>query len=1788
MKKQWKRFGAYVLALLMTVTSLFTNVPVTTYAGQIVPEIQSMFDDFEGYGNQSVSNTWKKNDGGDTVNLSIVADKGEGHALSFQYDIGSYAGVVKSVNVNASKAEGISLWKKLDGSSNKLTVQLKDSNGYYWEAYIDNMSADSDEGVVRFPFSEFKAPSWSSYNQGKAGDATIKEIALYVNGSGKGTLYFDNIGTYSMVEQKEPDYQEKDGKITFSSDNNWSATDSTTKVTQSASGVTATVNNKKAQLRRTISKDVNLSGKKYIGYRLTYSKDLDGKLNASIAGKKTNGDVTPSQSQPSQSKPSQSQPSQVAPSESQPSRVQPTPSQKGLYVDGTKLCTADGQQVAMRGTNVAHVFFPDRTITDLNKNAELGANAVRLVLGNGYPAANGWTAAKNDAAQVEKLIQECKKLGMIAVLDDQTTTGGDDTVYLDRAVNYWIEMKDMLNKYKDCAIVNIANEWSGSWVSSNSNYKSAYINAVKKLREAGIENVLMVDAAGWGQDIMGLADVAPDILAADPNKNTMFSGHMYCYGAPDESGVKQRIDTFINKNLCFCVGEFGWKHQKDGQSGSIPYKTIMSYAQEKNVGWLAWSWYGNGSEGNYLQQGELDLVNADNSLKSPWGTDVAEQLKGAKKVSFSTASVSANTTAKTMSAAKTADAETEEVTKAGNGMYINGNKLMDGNGNEFVMRGVNIGHQWFTQYTKQAIEDSASLGSNTVRIVLGEGSVYTKASASEVSDIVNWAKASGQVCILELHDFTGGNDASQITQNCVNYWKGIKDVLNANKDYVILNIANEWRGKWSSSVSDSEKSLWKDTYKTAVKALRDAGIENVIMIDAAGYGNEATTVCEGAKEVLAADTTGNTMFSYHVYSSFGGDLTPNGGGTGAAITKAMDALKATGVCMCVGEFGFWQNGSEVDERTLVDYCATNNIGWVAWSWSGNGGIDEPLDLTSYKTHSKNDLSDWGKWVFGTKNGIQETSKLAYSGKTFSGTKITGTPDSLESPKLPDTSGGGGGNIGDIDAGELASLDWGEGINYDGSKSWSTAKFDKLENGGFSISNIDLAKENYPTFVAKMGGADLTKHKSIDILVRNNNSHTLQLCLGVKGGEVTYDDGSTGPALAETKSVDQTKLQNGRAPYIDVPKNKTVHVKFDIDSEHAQVYNGSNWQDVYSNVDSLNLRVQAGNPPSSVLENSLEIISIGYDWPDGKFDNEIAELNRPKTATKWVWNDRDFNWGTPITYSQDNEAGTVTMNYSVYNNGPKNEKGTGIQAQTNPGGDSKVGEDWTPYKSVSATLENTSNKPVHVTFLCRNGGNWTWAENSGYDDENGRTSSEECIIGANDKINVRYLLNEATWRTEGSGFNPTDSLADLDIVKCVAFKVYAGENDGEVSGTLKISNFQVNFGEKPSDSQITPSKPSTSTPSTSKPSTSTPSASTPSTVAPSTPASTEKVVFESQAKFANKVYNEADDTYTAIVYAPIDSTDSINAVDLTLTGGNGQVKISELAIADSLKALGVSEEPNPDPEVIEVENVTLDKSSIELTEGETSTLSAKVAPENATDKTLTWSSDHPEIADVTKNGKVTAVAEGKAVITVASTNGKKAVCNVTVKKKTNPDPDPVETTIKALRYEKNITLDLKEVMTLQIKTKPGNAKATYTFKSSDEKVVALKNAKGKIVGKAPGIATVTVTVKEAPALKATIKVRVRTKKVADLRKTASTTNSLTLAWQRQKNVTGYQVYMYDEDEDEFVSYKKINGYTNNKLTVNGLEDATYYRFKVRSYKQTDNGTVYGPFSKELKTKTKRAQ
>lgn len=103
-----------------------------------------------------------------------------------------------------------------------------------------------------------------------------------------------------------------------------------------------------------------------------------------------------------------------------------------------------------------------------------------------------------------------------------------------------------------------------------------------------------------------------------------------------------------------------------------------------------------------------------------------------------------------------------------------------------------------------------------------------------------------------------------------------------------------------------------------------------------------------------------------------------------------------------------------------------------------------------------------------------------------------------------------------------------------------------------------------------------------------------------------------------------------------------------------------------------------------------------------------------------------------------------------------------------------------------------------------------------------------------------------------------------------------------------------------------------------------------------------------------------------------------------------------------------------PTEVSVTSVSLNKSTLDIKVGETATLTATINLTNATNKNVTWKSDNTQIATVDTAGKVTAIKEGTAKITVKTKDGNyTATCIVTVSKNDGivwTDPSNIKFTV----------------------------------------------------------------------------------------------------------------------------------------------------------------------------------
>jgi mannan endo-1,4-beta-mannosidase len=295
------------------------------------------------------------------------------------------------------------------------------------------------------------------------------------------------------------------------------------------------------------------------------------------------------------------------------------------------------------------------------------------------------------------------------------------------------------------------------------------------------------------------------------------------------------------------------------------------------------------------------------------------------------------------------------------GLHVSGTNIVEANGNSFVMRGVSHPYAWHKNQN-QSFSDIKKLGANTLRVVLD-----SSIGAGEVSNVISTCKQNRLICVLEDHDTTGyGMNGSAITlDQAANYWIGLKSVLAGQENHIVINIGNEPYG--NNNTSD-----WTDATIGATKKLRDAGLKHLIMVDGPNWGQDWSGVMRStASSVFTSDPQRNTVFSVHMYGVYG---------TASKVTDYYNAFQSAGLPLVVGEFGWKHTDGDVDEDTIINEAQSRGIGYLGWSWSGNSGGVEYLDMAT--SFNPDQLASWGQRIFNGANGIRATSKEAtvYGGR----------------------------------------------------------------------------------------------------------------------------------------------------------------------------------------------------------------------------------------------------------------------------------------------------------------------------------------------------------------------------------------------------------------------------------------------------------------------------------------------------------------------------------------------------------------------------------------------------------------------------------------------------------------------------------------------------------------------------------------------------------------------------------------------------------------------------------------
>lgn len=290
------------------------------------------------------------------------------------------------------------------------------------------------------------------------------------------------------------------------------------------------------------------------------------------------------------------------------------------------------------------------------------------------------------------------------------------------------------------------------------------------------------------------------------------------------------------------------------------------------------------------------------------------------------------------------------------GFHTDGVRLLDANGKEFLIRGYNYSYAWQKELWGAAFSTAKKYNCNALRIQLSDGqkSLGGYCDADQVSKLISSCKDNHFIGVFNVQDTGGGNDAN-VLLHAADYWVGIKNAVIGQEKYCIVNIGNEWMGSpgrdCNGEWGNYQENLWSDTYIEAVRRIRSAGIKNTLMIDCNGYGQYADIIWKEGQRILDEDKKyfedgkPNIIFSIHFYEK--ACYWDYEKGVGSRVAHSIDKALSIGAPVCIGEYAYSRKSEEwkMDWETIQDYSKTMNIGYLGWSFTGNGDAEsQGLDM----------------------------------------------------------------------------------------------------------------------------------------------------------------------------------------------------------------------------------------------------------------------------------------------------------------------------------------------------------------------------------------------------------------------------------------------------------------------------------------------------------------------------------------------------------------------------------------------------------------------------------------------------------------------------------------------------------------------------------------------------------------------------------------------------------------------------------------------------------------------------
>lgn len=304
-------------------------------------------------------------------------------------------------------------------------------------------------------------------------------------------------------------------------------------------------------------------------------------------------------------------------------------------------------------------------------------------------------------------------------------------------------------------------------------------------------------------------------------------------------------------------------------------------------------------------------------------------------------------------------AQVQTAHAAGNPLKVVGRFLQDVNGNDIMLRGVNVPvyHSGYVDDLNAVAQAVATTKVNVVRLEWWanpqNATFYT---VNNLDLAIQKYVDLGILPMIELHDLTyqyghntkngansDGNDQALFASTITAFWTraDVLPILIKHQSHLIINLANEW-GSAKYDDDSSTATNFIQNYTAAITAMRTAGINAPLVVDAPA-GFEYQFMLDNGQAILNADPQSNTMLSIHAYWAASGY-------SDAAIDTILTNIQNSGLPILLGEVSSnaWTNiqCDPVHYPHLLTSANTAQIGYIIWAWYEDGTCGQAMNITA--------------------------------------------------------------------------------------------------------------------------------------------------------------------------------------------------------------------------------------------------------------------------------------------------------------------------------------------------------------------------------------------------------------------------------------------------------------------------------------------------------------------------------------------------------------------------------------------------------------------------------------------------------------------------------------------------------------------------------------------------------------------------------------------------------------------------------------------------------------------------